>query len=122
VGGYGTILHYGESATVISLSFFTATPSNKEVIIKWSTESEIENTGFNLYRSESADGDYAKINDALISAEGFSTQGASYEFIDKNVKNRKTYWYKLEDINLSGVSKFHGPIKATPKLIYGLFK
>jgi len=108
--------------TVINLSSFTATPKAGKVILQWNTESEIDNAGFNLYRSESADGDYAKINDALISAEGFSTQGASYEFIDKNVKNRKTYWYKLEDINLSGVSKFHGPIKATPKLIYGLFK
>ena len=48
--------------------------------------------------------------------------GASYEFVDEDIKNRKTYWYKLEDIDLKGKSTFHGPIKATPRLIYGLFK
>ncbi len=26
----------------------------------------------------------------------------SYEFVDKNVQNRKTYFYKLEDIDLNG--------------------
>ena len=38
----------------------------------------------------------------LIPAKGASTQGAAYEFIDTNVQNRKTYWYKLEDIDLNG--------------------
>ena len=55
----------------------------------------------------------------LIPAQGSSTQGAGYEFIDKNVQNRKTYYYKLEDINLNGVSTFHGPESAMPRLIYG---
>ena len=37
---------------------------------------------------------------ALIPAQGSTTQGASYEFIDNEVKNRKTYYYKLEDYRL----------------------
>ena len=87
--------------------------------MQWTTESEIDNAGFNLYRSESADGEYIKINDSLIPAQGSSTQGASYEFIDTDVKNRKTYYYKLEDIDLNGVSTFHGPESAMPRLLYG---
>ncbi len=43
------------------------------------------------YVPESEDGEYIKINDSLILAKGSSTQGASYEFIDNDVKNRKTY-------------------------------
>ena len=103
-------------ATLISLSSFTSTPSNKAVILEWSTESEIDNAGFNIYRSKSEDGDYTKINTSLIPAQGSSTQGASYEFIDTNVQNRKTYCYKLEDIDLNGMSTMHGPISATPRL------
>ena len=59
---------------------------------------------------------------SLIPAQGSSTQGASYEFIDNDVKNRKTYYYKLEDIDLNGNSTMHGPVSATPRLIYGMGK
>jgi hypothetical protein len=105
--------------TVINLSSFAATPKAGKVILQWATETETDNAGFNLYRSTSEDGDYTKINTSLIPTEGFSTQGATYEYVDKDVKNRKTYYYKLEDIDLSGTSTFHGPIFATPRLIYG---
>ena len=94
--------------TVISLSSFTATPKAGKIILEWKTESEIDNAGFNLYRSESEDGQYTKINTSLIPAKGSSTQGASYEFIDTNVQNRKTYYYKLEDIDLNGKSTCMG--------------
>jgi hypothetical protein len=39
-----------------------------------------------------------------------------------DVKNRQTYYYKLEDIDLSGTSTLHGPISATPRLILRLRK
>ena len=58
----------------------------------------------------------------LIPAQGSSTQGASYEFVDDGVQNRKTYYYKLEDIDLNGKSTMHGPVSATPRLIYGVGK
>ena len=62
VGFDGTILYYGEEATLVALSSFTATPSDRKVILEWTTESEIDNAGFNLYRSKSEDGEYIKIN------------------------------------------------------------
>lgn len=108
--------------TVITLSSFTATPSDRTVTLSWTTESEIDNAGFNLYRAESENGEYVKTNLSLILAEGSPTQGASYEFLDKDVKNRKTYWYKLEDIDLNGNCTMHGPVSAVPKLIYGINK
>jgi len=95
---------------------------NKKVQLEWVTESEIDNAGFNLYRSESEDGEYEKINASLIPAQGSSTQGTSYEFIDTNLKNRKTYYYKLEDIDLNGTSAMHGPVSATPRLMFKLRK
>jgi len=100
----------GPEPTLITLSSFTAIRSNRAVILDWTTASEIDNVGFNLYRSESENGEYIKINDSLIPSEGSPTQGASYQFIDENVLNRKTYYYKLEDIDLNGKSTMHGPI------------
>lgn len=108
--------------TLIQLSEFKAKPNSRTVILQWSTASETETIGFNIYRAESENGVYDKINDALIPAQGASTQGASYEFTDTNVQNRKTYYYKLEDVDLNGKSTMHGPVSATPRLIYGIGK
>ncbi len=111
-----------DGSTVIDLSSFTATPKAIKVIIQWSTEAEIDNAGFNLYREMSENGQYTKINSSLIIAQGSSIQGASYEFVDTNVQNRKTYYYKLEDIDLNGTSTMHGPVSAMPRWIYGTGK
>jgi hypothetical protein len=108
-----------EEVTLINLASFTTSPSAGKVALEWTTESEINNAGFNLYRSDSEGGEYAKINGSLISAKGSPTQGVSYEFVDTNVQNRKTYFYKLEDIDLSGKSTMHGPVSTTPRTIYG---
>ena len=108
--------------TLINLSSFDATPKSKSINLYWTTESETDNAGFNLYRAATEDGNYIKINDSLIPAQGTSTQGASYEFIDNNVQNRKTYWYKLEDIDLNGISTMHGPVSATPRWFYWIGK
>jgi hypothetical protein len=108
--------------TLINLASFAARPAASKVLLAWSTESEINNAGFNIYRSATEDGNFTKINTSLIPAQGSPTQGASYEFIDNDVQNRKTYYYKLEDIDMSGTATMHGPVSAMPRLIYGIYK
>jgi len=58
-----------------------------------------------------------KINNGFIPAEGSPTEGASYVFTDSDVRNGTAYYYKLEAIDLNGVSTLHGPVSATPRLI-----
>jgi hypothetical protein len=101
--------------TVINLSSFTAIPKAGKVIIEWTTASEIDNAGYNIYRAESdVDGEYVKINSSLIPADGTATSGATYQYVDDDVRNRKTYYYKLEDIDLNGTSTMHGPVSVMP--------
>lgn len=109
-------------ATLISLRTFEAKGFWREIILTWETASEIDNAGFNIYRSESAGGEYLKINGALIPAKGSAAQGAAYKFFDRSVERGKTYYYKLEDIDLNGKSTLHGPVSATPRWIWGLQK
>jgi hypothetical protein len=111
-----------ESSTLITLRDFKAYAGSNSVILDWSTESEIDNAGFNLYRSDSENGNYTKINASLILSQGSSTQGTSYEFIDTNVQNRKTYYYKLEDIDLNGTATMHGLVSARPRWLYSFWK
>jgi hypothetical protein len=118
-GSKGTILKCTVPPTLIILSSFSIEPFNSKLCLKWATAAETDTIGFNLHRCETENGSYVKINNAIISAKGSCTQGASYEFIDTNVKNRKTYYYKLEDIDVNGVSTFHGSESAMPRLLYG---
>ena len=108
-------------ATLITLSSFQVKPGDKSVTLQWKTESEIENAGFNLYRADSENGAYVKINADLIPAEGSATGGASYAFTDTGVKNSRTYYYRLEDIDLNGTATMHGPVSATPRWLFGIF-
>jgi hypothetical protein len=103
------------SPTLIGLSSFEADAGWRQINLIWTTESEVNNAGFNIYRAESAEGNYEKINDSLIAAQGSLMQGAAYEYVDKDVKNKKTYYYKLEDVDLNGTSTMHGPVSAIPK-------
>ncbi len=99
----------------IALASFTATGGDGQVLIEWETASEIDNIGFNLYRSTSEGGTYARINDSLIPSKALgSVIGAYYCYTDSDVINGTTYYYKLEDVDVHGSSEFHGPVSATP--------
>jgi hypothetical protein len=108
--------------TLISLSAFTATAKSGKVLLEWTTESEVDNAGFNIYRSVTENSGYEKINPVLISAEGAPTAGVAYRYVDKDLNNRNTYFYKLEDIDLKGVSTQHGPLSAKPRILFWLGK
>jgi len=102
-----------ENPTAITLSKFEAVPGKGKIILKWQTESETKNAGFNIWRSKTKNGKYEMINKSLIPAKGSPTSGASYELVDET--KRRNYWYKLEDIDTNGISTFHGPVKAVPR-------
>lgn len=95
------------SSTNIELSEFYAVSGDSQVTLFWKTETELNNAGFNIYRSETENDGYAQINDSLIPAEGI---GASYEFVDTEIQNGNTYYYKLEDLDLGGNPTMHGPV------------
>jgi hypothetical protein len=82
--------------------------------LEWATETELDNAGFNIWRSEEKDGEYVRINPYFIPAEGDAGFGAKYSFTDYDVTNEVIYYYKLEDMDIYGKSKFHGPVPAIP--------
>jgi len=83
------------------------------VIVEWTTASELNTAGFNLYRSESPDGPFTRINDHLIPASPDPLIGGSYVFTDTNVVAGYTYYYQLEDVEFNGTTTRHGPIEVT---------
>jgi len=84
----------------------TSTPpqdgTGQPIIIRWSTETEVNTAGFNVYRSLSEEGPWQQINERLIPGSPDPVLGGSYVFTDTNVVAGVTYWYELEEIELSG--------------------
>ncbi len=102
---------FNENPTAITLAAFKATPRDNGILVTWETAMELDNVGFNLYRSTTAAGPYTQINDTLIPPQfPGEVMGGYYEWLDTNVQPGVTYYYKLEDIDLKGVSTFHGPV------------
>ncbi len=100
--------------TAVTLASFTATPQNAAILVTWETASELDNLGFNLYRSTSPAGPWTQLNTTLIPAQNpGAVFGATYEWLDTDVTPGEAVYYRLEDVDVSGVSTFHGPVSAT---------
>jgi len=100
-----------ELPTAITLATFKAAPQDDAILVTWETAMELDHVGFNLYRSMMADGPYTQLNDTLIPPQfPGEVMGGTYEWLDTDVQPGVTYYYKLEDIDVKGVSTFHGPV------------
>ncbi len=84
----------------VGLSSFTATVSGDDIILEWRTETEVNNLGFAIYRSEQIDGNYTEI--AFVKGAGDSVTPIDYQFTDKKEEEGKTYFYYLEYIDTTG--------------------
>jgi hypothetical protein len=88
-----------------------------ENTIKWSTASELDNFGYAVYRSESEDGPFARINTEVIEGAGTTDEVSHYCFVDDTIDPHKTYYYYVESISMSGVRERFTPIAETPPKI-----
>jgi len=99
-------------ATLVCAYWAKTTPTAATVIVEWSTASELDTAGFNLYRSDSPDGSFTRLNEHLIPASPDPLVGGSYAFTDTNVVAGRTYYYQLEDVETGGATTRHGPVAA----------
>jgi hypothetical protein len=109
VVGMGDWVCHDSSGTVEGplpaiMSGFTAyyNAQKSAVTLKWSTVSEVNNLGFDVYRSESPDGKFVKISPAYIKGAGTDSTPHDYQFADERAVVGKTYYYYLETISFSG--------------------
>jgi len=97
--------------TAVELAAFDAAPQDNGVLLTWETASEVDNLGFNIYRADAQVGALIKINPNLIPAKNLgSSMGAAYSFLDDSAVPGATYYYWLEDLDMSGASAKHGPV------------
>ena len=96
----------------VILSSFTAQFISSTPTLFWTTQSETNNLGWNIYRSETNEiSDAFQINSNIILGAGTTTEPTEYTFIDEyEVESGETHWYWLESSEISGITETHGPI------------
>jgi hypothetical protein len=69
---------------------------------KWSTASELENFGFDVYRGDTEEGEFTRLTQSPIQGAGTSDEPHSYSYRDDSIDPCKDYWYYVEAISTSG--------------------
>ena len=86
----------------VMLSNFSANRTSAGVILTWVTQSELDNAGFNILRSQTQQGPFVKVNPTLISGAGTTAERHTYTWTDTTTKPNAVYYYRIEDVSLSG--------------------
>ena len=79
--------------------------------VEWSTASEVDTAGFNIYRSESPEREFVQLNTELIPASQQPLIGGIYSYVDGGVIPGNTYYYQLEDVDMTGLVYRHDPVE-----------
>jgi len=74
---------FSDGSLPVILSSFTATASDGKVTLLWRTESEVNNVGSYVYRSDNNDGKYTKVNAGRIPGAGTDSTQHNYYFTDE---------------------------------------
>lgn len=86
----------------VMLSNFSANRTDAGVVLVWVTQSELDNAGFNVLRSQTRQGPFVKLNPTLISGAGTTAERHTYTWTDTTTKPNVVYYYRIEDVSLSG--------------------
>ena len=103
--------------TAVDLADFTATDQINAVKVNWSSASELNIVGYNLYRSMDPEDVGVQINAAVIDAEKAGQfDGASYEFLDDSALFGQTYYYTLQVIYSDSEPQWSDQVYASPSV------
>ncbi len=115
-------LKEGDEPLPVTLSHFRAEHTADGVILKWTTESEVDNAGFYIYRSETKDGEFKVVNPTMIQGAGTTGERNEYTWTDTSAKPNTVFYYRIEDVSHAGervqlaTVRLRGLVSASGKL------
>ena len=111
-------------ALPVELSSFSLTRTEAgAVVVTWTTESEVDNAGFNLRRSEQRASGFTLLNPALIAGAGTTGERQTYTFTDTSAKPGVEYYYQIEEVAFNGRPEtlrtrlLPGPVSAANRML-----
>jgi hypothetical protein len=101
-----------DNAVPVELVSFNAETINENVVLNWSTATELNNSGFQIERSvrspQSSVGNWE--NKGFVNGKGTTTEKTFYSFKDKNEKPG-TYLYRLKQIDFDGTFSYSDEVE-----------
>ena len=102
----------GLNSVPVELTSFNALLNGKDVILNWTTASQLNNKGFEIER-KSRNGNYQSIS--FINGDGTTTEQKSYSYTDKELKEGD-YSYRLKQIDFDGTVHFSNELNVSVKI------
>lgn len=116
----GNTTDWGDTALAEESSPAANTPQDAPYAntLRWRTASEVDNFGFDVYRSESPDGLFTRITKTPVPGAGTHDEPSTYKYVDDTIKPDVTYYYYVESISMSSEREkftptFQAPIKSS---------
>jgi len=100
------ILKYNGTILPVELSSFSANVSNGNVLLNWTTETEINNQGFEVER-RLTEGQFITIGH--VNGNGTTAERKEYSFTDAGVQSG-SYSYRLKQIDFGGAYEYSNEI------------
>lgn len=81
---------------------------------RWTTASEVENFGYDVFRGDLEAGPFTKLTESPLAGAGTTDETKKYEFRDDTIDPCKDYWYYVESISTTGVREKFTPVFKAP--------
>ncbi len=106
-----------------SLLFFLSSPgaaaeepAKLANTLRWTTASEVDNFGFDIYRGDQKDGPFVRLTQSPIPGAGTSDVPTQYEYHDETIEPDREYFYYVESIAMDGRREHFTPVvRVAPK-------
>ena len=92
--------------TPVELTSFAATTDNRNVTLNWSTATELNNSGFQVERSNGSA--YEVVG--FVAGHGTTSEVRNYSFVDQNVVSG-SYSYRLKQVDFNGTFEYSNVIE-----------
>ncbi|MDZ7371483.1 MAG: T9SS type A sorting domain-containing protein [candidate division KSB1 bacterium] len=93
----------------VELSAFNVAAVAGRVIITWTTQSESQNLGFHIFKSQSPTGQKIRANKEMIKGAINSATRQDYSWEEPIDKDGEVWYYWLADVAVDGTMRFYGP-------------
>ncbi|MCF7826866.1 MAG: T9SS type A sorting domain-containing protein [Candidatus Marinimicrobia bacterium] len=103
----------------VELSSWQVESKNGQVTLSWLTDSESENLGFIIERSNAQTGPFKElasfVTDKTLNGAGSSSHAHEYKWIDTDVKAGESWYYRLSDMAYNGEITRHAVLHTVVK-------
>ncbi len=91
-------------------------PAKLSNSLRWTTASEVDNFGFDVYRADREEGPFARLTQEPIPGEGTTDVPTNYAYVDDTIEPDREYFYYVESISMDGRREHFTPVvRVAPK-------